>query len=624
MILAAVAATFSVAAMAQIVDVSEPAISSNGARVAFVAERADLPHNDYDDTLWIYDARARALKHIALHSTSVDAPAWTQDATKLGFLTDDAADTTQVFAWNAATGKVTQLTRGTNDVLDFSWSPDGKRVAFVRRDSRPKRTGEDAYRDAFEVSDEAYLTTAKPQPASLWTTMPGASARRVATKTGSVEDDPVAWTRDGASIVYVRVPDGIRAHETQTQLRRVNVDGGGDVALPFAPYADEPQIAPGGNMLTVRSPRNGDPHNAMDAFVMGIDGRGARDASYPLDRHVTDAAWFPNGKALLLHAYDGTSGRLYEQPLTGVARALPVGDTVGTSIGPQSAAADGTVAFVGTEAGRPSELYLLRAGASAPQRVTDFNYAIAALALGKVATVRWRSADGLDEDGVLTYPPNYVAGRRYPLVLRIHGGPTETSQAAFDPFYQLAASHGYFVFAPNYRGSSNAGSAFEHAIFNDASVGPGRDVADGISAVEKLGMTDPSKTCVSGWSYGGQLTSWMIGHYQQFNCAVTGAAVNDLVVDYTIADDLDAARLGFTQSPFEGQALQAWQAQSPITFFKNIRTPLLMLGNVYDVRVPIVEQYELFHALRDNGDNGPVRLADAYQRWLSWFDRYLK
>jgi dipeptidyl aminopeptidase/acylaminoacyl peptidase len=160
----------------------------------------------------------------------------------------------------------------------------------------------------------------------------------------------------------------------------------------------------------------------------------------------------------------------------------------------------------------------------------------------------------------------------------------------------------------------------------------------GIQAVEKLSFVDANRLGVSGWSYGGQLASWMIGHYQIWKCAVTGAAVNDLVVDYAIADDIDADRASFSSSPYAGDGLAAWQAQSPITFFKNIRTPLLMFGNVYDVRVPIVEQYEMFHALRDNGvpvqfyayptgghlPSGPVRLADVYGKWMSWFDRYLQ
>ena len=407
---------------------------------------------------------------------------------------------------------------------------------------------------------------------------------------------------------------------------------------PHAAYEDQPLIAPDGSRTLYLYPRDGNPANALTAMTIGRSEQDDRDEARALDRHVEEAAWMLDSRTLLLKIYDVTSGPLYEQPLDGRARRLPLGDVVDAEIGTQSAARSGAIAFVGTPPDRPNELYFLSAGAAEPQRLTNFNAATAQLQVGKATTVRWDSVDGFHEAGVLTYPPGYVAGKRYPLVLRIHGGPTETSEAFFEPFYQLAAAHGYLVFAPNYRGSSNLGSAFERAIFSDASVGPGKDIMAGIEAVEHLGIVDSSRICVSGWSYGGQLTSWMIGHYQIWKCAVTGAAVNDLVVNYTIADDIDAARLAFDDSPFVGNELPAWQRQSPITYFKNIRTPLLLLGNVYDVRVPIVEQYEMYHALRDNGvpvqffaypsgghlPRGPVRLADAYRRWLAWFDRYLK
>src|SRR5262249_51760438 len=158
---------------------------------------------------------------------------------------------------------------------------------------------------------------------------------------------------------------------------------------------------------------------------------------------------------------------------------------------------------------------------------------------------------------------------------------------------------GYVVFAPNYRGSSNEGNAYEHAIYDDASIGPGTDVVAGIHAVERLGIVDTKRIGVSGWSYGGQLTTWLIGRYHIWKAAVTGAGVNDLVVDYAIADDIDADRDAFRGSPDVSNNLELWRKHSPITYVTQIQTPTLILCNVYDVRVPVVESYELYHALRD-------------------------
>ena len=153
-----------------------------------------------------------------------------------------------------------------------------------------------------------------------------------------------------------------------------------------------------------------------------------------------------------------------------------------------------------------------------------------------------------------------------------------------------------------------------------------------------MNVVDPGRIGVSGWSYGGQMTTWLIGHESRFKAAVAGAAVDDLVVDYATADDIDDDRNSLGSSPFAGDALAEWRAASPLTYFERITTPTLMFSNVYDVRVPIVESYELFHALRDRGvpvefyayptaghlPSGPVRTADVYRRWLDWFDLYVR
>lgn len=627
--------------MDRIVQLSDAAIAPDASRVAFVSETADLERNAYRDRMWEYDVRARRLRSLGPARASYASPTWSPDARWLAYVASDAAThADQLFIVPASGGTPQRLTTATTDVDDFAWRPDGRAIAFVRRDQARTVRGAAAYDDAFEVTDNDYLASEAARPRHLWLVdLHTDRERQLTAGSQSVADDAISWAPDGRELSYMRVPNAIHGIADRSAAYALDLNAGTSRALtPHATYEDQALFSPDGSRVLYLYPRDGQYPNALTAMSAGAGASDDRDEARALDLHVETAGWMPGSRALLLKVYQETSGPLYVQPLRGTARRLPMGDVVDAQIGTaQSVAQDGTVTFVGTQRDRPTELYVLAPGAARPQRLTDFNADLAALRFGRVTTVRW-DLDGFHEAGVLTYPPGYVAGRRYPLVLRIHGGPTETSEAFFEPFYQLAASHGYLVFAPNYRGSSNLGNAFERAIFNDASDGPGRDVMAGIAAVEAMGIVDPSRIAVSGWSYGGQLTSWLIGHYQIWRCAVTGAAVNDLVLDYTIADDIDAAREAFSQSPFEGDALTAWQRQSPISYFKNIRTPLLMLGNVYDVRVPIAEQYELFHALRDNGvpvqffaypsgghlPHGPVRLADAYGRWLAWFDRYLR
>jgi dipeptidyl aminopeptidase/acylaminoacyl peptidase len=640
----ALSAAFSLDAMARIVAVSDAAISPDGTKIAFVAERAVLERNAYDDELWTFDLRTRRLRRYGEGHRSYSSPQWSPDSRRLAVVSDDrASDGDQLFLVDPVAGGMRRLTAG-NDIRSFAWRPDGAALAFSRRDPAAVKHGAAAFEDGFAVSDEAYLSTETPLPAHLWQSDLAGHASRLTHGTWSVANDSISWSPDGTRVAYMRVPNAI--HSNGVRAAAFALDVHTHVSLPLTQNAgleDQALWSPDGKRVLYLYPRNGDPANALDAMTVAADGTGERDISLALDRHVELAAWMPDGRALL-KVYDGTTGPLYIAGNDGAARRVPMGPVVDAQIDSmQSASRNGAIAFTGVEAGRPSELYYLAPRAHTPERLTDFNNGIAALHLGKVQAVTWQNG-GFAEDGVVTYPPGFDRVRAanpshvFPLVLRIHGGPTLTSVAAFDPFYQLAAARGYIVFAPNYRGSSNLGSAFEHAVYNDASTGPGTDVMAGIDAVEKLGIVDTHRVAVSGWSYGGQLTSWMIGHYQIWKCAVTGAAVNDLVVDYTIADDIDADRASFSSSPFAGDALSVWQSQSPITYFKNIHTPLMMFGNVYDVRVPIVEQYEMFHALLDNGvpvsfyaypstghlPSGPVRLADVYRRWLSWFEKYLQ
>jgi dipeptidyl aminopeptidase/acylaminoacyl peptidase len=331
---------------------------------------------------------------------------------------------------------------------------------------------------------------------------------------------------------------------------------------------------------------------------------------------------------------------LWLQPLKGKARKLSLGDVnpacdywIDVDVGPKS-----EIAFTGSTSSRPSELYYMLSPTDAPRRLTNFNQQIDALRLGKMESFEWQGPDGFREDAILVYPPDFSRNKKYPLVLMVHGGPTAASTTEFENTSQLMAARDYVVFRPNYRGSDNLGNAYQHAIYNDAGDGPGRDVMAGIDALKKLGFVDESKIAVTGWSYGGFMTTWLIGHYHIWKAAVAGAAPTNWAEDYNISDSNVADRYSFRGSPWLGDNMKDYIAQSSITYAAQIKTPTLILSDTGDARVPIAQSYQLYHALKDNGvpvkfiaypvpghePGDPIRFRDVDRRWLGWLDEYLK
>ena len=400
------------------------------------------------------------------------------------------------------------------------------------------------------------------------------------------------------------------------------------------------QFSPDGSQLAYFYRRDGDFNNENEVFVASVAGGDGIDLTHEIDRNPWRAIWMPDGQSLLVGANDGTQVSLWLQPLQGKARKLSLGEVIPTydywidaSIGPK-----GEIAFPGNTVSSPSELYYLPSPTDPPKRLTSFNQQMTALQFGKMEGFEWQGPDGFREDGMLIYPPDFRKDKKYPLVLYLHGGPQEAWTMGFDGLGQLMAARDYIVFEPNFRGSDNLGNAYQRAVVNDAGDGPGRDVMSGVEALKKLGFVDESKIAVTGWSYGGFMTTWLIGHYHIWKAAVTGATEVNWVEVYSLSNWGTVLRYVFKGSPWVGGNMKDYVAQSPITYVSQIKTPTLILHDTADPIVPITQSYELYHALKDNGvpvkfvaypvaghyPDDPVSHQDVYRRWLDWLDQYLK
>lgn len=658
---------FQIADLAKLVRVSDPQISPDDKSVVVVVARVNLKEDRFDNQLVLIDLASGAQRTLTERKGAA-SPRWSPTGDRLAFLAEAASKQDasasadkddsdgpqpQLFILPMEGGEAQQITHGPDGVEQFAWRPDGKMIAYVTPDPTDKKAIKE-HRDAFEVGDTDFLETAAAKSSHVWIVpAEGGAAKRVTSGSWSLPivfppsppSSPLSWSPDGKSLIITKqeTPEPGDGDETTIQILDV-ATGHMRKLTSHEKFESAGEYSPDGLRVAYWYPLNGDPNNQNEIFVTSAnESRGSDtdvDVTHGIDRNVQRAIWMPDGKSLLVGGHDGTRTSMWLQPLDGAAKKLDLGDIdpswsfwIDAMVGPK-----GDVAFTGSTRGHPTELYYLSSAEAQPRLLTHYNDCISSIQMGDPQSITWDGPNGFHEDGVLVPPPDFSRDKKYPLVLLIHGGPQASSVVSFSSFAQIIAAQGYLVFEPNYRGSDNLGNAYQRAIYRDAGDGPGRDVMAGLAAVEKMGNVDTDEIAVSGWSYGGYMTSWMIGHYNIWKAAISGAAVNDLTVEATISDGNRVDYYAMGGSPWVGDNWKIYRDQSPITYAAQIHTPTLIICDVGDFRVPIPQSFEMYHALKDNGvttkfiaypvgghfPGDPVRSADVLTRWINWINQYLK
>ena len=637
-----------------LVRIESPEFSPDGKQIAFLTVRPDFVHDRYDATLRVMDITGGNSHALVRGMRDLKMPRWSPDGQTLAFAAKVGKRKAQIYVVPAAGGTPEALSDADNGVKQFAWSPDGKIIAYVTPDDSPLSKQERrTHHDLFTIHDDDYLITKPPVPAHIWLlSVESGKARQLTHGSTSVLEaappfgggvSAPAWSADGRWIVYTRQADANDSDSDRTRIVAVDVATGDEHPITDKlSYEYTPRFRPRGDAIAYLYPHGPGPVSDMDIFVGSPNGGATRDVSADLDRDLLpDFAWLPDGRAVVVMADDHVGVKLYVQPLHGRGHALNLDglDALHVTASPQ-----GALAVVADSATQAPELYLLRTADSRPTRLTDFNHDFAAYAYPRSVEVQWRAPDGQLNDGILTYPNDYVSGKRYPLVVYSHGGPEASSSEGFDtneigPLRDLFAADGYLVFEPNYRGSDNLGSAHEHAIYRDPGNGPDSDVISGIRMVEKQGIVDESRIAAVGHSYGGYMTGWLISHQHFWRCAV----VADGAVDWTEEYELSAAgNLAWTRdslggSPWDKQSAALYVSGSPISYAGDITTPTLILSGTDDTTVPITESFALYHALASrhvpvkfigipgahHSPQDPVHRELYYQAINEWVVKYL-
>jgi dipeptidyl aminopeptidase/acylaminoacyl peptidase len=642
--------------LARIKDVRDPQCAPDGKSVAFVVSQIDVKEDKPGIShIWTVGLDGQNEKQITSSTESESAPRFSPDGKYLSFTSSrpGKAKGNQVWLLDRSGGEASQLTEIKGRLQGYEWSPDSKRLALVVGDPDPdasdppdpKKPPKPIVIDRYKYKQDiqGYLLSGRHSYIYLFDIATRSFDRL--TK-GKADEASPSWSPDGTRIAFMsnRHPDPDREPSSQLFVVEAKKESIEKALTPETSRGGrgKPEWSRDGKWIALleSDDKKFGAYGMEHLALVASEGSGAPlrvAASEALDRGVSQPRWSDDGTSIFAIVTDDMSAYGVRIPV-GSGSAVAITDK-SIVLGQRHSAGSCAVAISGDDR-HPNEIYSASpAGDKLTfHQLTHQNDALfSELQLGSTEEVRARSKDGTEVHGLLIKPANYAAGTKIPMLLRIHGGPNgqDEHRFAFEP--QWFAANGYAVLAVNYRGSAGRGAKFSRSIWADWGHYEVDDLQAMVDQVVKMGVADPNKLGVGGWSYGGILTDYMIASDTRFKAATSGAGTAFTVAfygtdQYIIQYDYEIG------PPWDPKAWDTYQKISyPFLHADRIKTPTLFLGGEKDFNVPVQGGQQMYQALRSlnidtqlviypnefHGITRPSYVRDRYERYLAWYESHI-